>query len=75
MSAMNRPIDIEWTSVTWEGNRRAHLRIWRRLSVRERLEAVEAMAEVAARLACAGRKRYSLSKTAKQETEGQRPPD
>ena len=45
--------DIDWSLTTWEGARREQLRRWLRLSVRERLEAVDRMgrtAEVLARL-------------------------
>lgn len=44
---------IDWSLTTWEGNRRAQLRQWRKLSLRERLEALEAMNETAAALAAA----------------------
>jgi hypothetical protein len=38
---------IDWSLGTWEGNRRAQLRSWRRLSLRERLEALDDMNELA----------------------------
>lgn len=38
-----------WTETTWEGNRRAQLRRALELTLRERLQAVEDMAEVAQR--------------------------
>lgn len=45
------PIPDEiWEQTTWEGNRRAQLRHALTLTLRERLQAVEGMAEVAQRL-------------------------
>lgn len=38
-----------WAETTWDGNRRAQLRRALELTVRERLQAVEDMAEVAQR--------------------------
>jgi hypothetical protein len=38
-----------WDSCTWDGARREQLRRWGKLSLREKLKAVEAMGEVAAR--------------------------
>ena len=43
--------DIDWNLTTWEGSRREQLRRWRMLSVRERLQAIEEMAELARALA------------------------
>ncbi|MGH8612212.1 MAG: hypothetical protein ACREYF_09275 [Gammaproteobacteria bacterium] len=43
--------DIDWSLTSWEGSRRAQLRLWLALTVRERLQAIEEMAEVAARIA------------------------
>ena len=40
-----------WESTTWEGSRRAQLRAALALTVRERLQAVEELAELARRLA------------------------
>lgn len=40
---------IDWSLTTWEGSRRAQLRRARTLTLRERMEAVEGMAEVARR--------------------------
>ena len=40
----------EWESATWQGARRAQIREYLKLTIRERLEAVAAMGEVAARL-------------------------
>ncbi len=42
---------IDWSKTTWEGSRREQLRRWRALSLRERLLAVEEMAELSQRLA------------------------
>lgn len=39
-----------WDAATWEGARRAQLRRALRLSVRERLEALESLAETSRRL-------------------------
>jgi hypothetical protein len=38
-----------WESCTWEGARREQLLRWGKLSLREKLKAVEEMGEVAAR--------------------------
>jgi hypothetical protein len=43
--------DIDWALTTWEGARREQLRRWLRLSVRERLEAVDRMGRTAEELA------------------------
>ncbi len=45
MDKPNAPID--WSLTTWEGSRRAQLRRWCALTLRERLQAVEEMADVA----------------------------
>ena len=37
---------IDWSLVTWEGSRRPQLRAWCKLSLRERLEALDAMGDV-----------------------------
>lgn len=42
---------IDWSLTTWEGSRREQLRRWCKLSVRERLLAVEEMADFARHLA------------------------
>jgi len=39
-----------WRSGTWDGARLEQLRRWRKLSLRKKLEAVEAMGELANRL-------------------------
>lgn len=41
--------DIDWSLTTWEGSRRAQLRHALRLTLRERMEAVEGLADVARR--------------------------
>lgn len=41
------PDDIDWSLTTWEGNRRAQLRHALTLTVRERLQALDAMSELA----------------------------
>ncbi len=41
---------VDWTLLTWEGNRRQQHRDFAALSFREKMEAVEAMAAVAERL-------------------------
>ena len=43
--------DIDWSLTTWEGSRRAQLRQWLSLSVRERLQAIEELADLEVRLA------------------------
>ncbi len=45
----NQIPDELWAETTWEGNRRAQLRRALELTLRERLQAVEDMAEVAQR--------------------------
>jgi len=51
MSPMNRAVDAGWETATWEGSRRAQLRAALSLTVRERLQALEDLAELARRLA------------------------
>ncbi len=48
---MNRPVEAGWETATWEGSRRAQLRAALALTVRERLQALEDLAELAERLA------------------------
>jgi hypothetical protein len=48
---MNRAIEAGWETATWEGSRRAKLRIALTLTVRERLQALEDLAVLAQRLA------------------------
>jgi hypothetical protein len=40
-----------WESCTWTGARREQFRRWSKLSLRKKLQAVEAMGEIAARFA------------------------
>lgn len=42
--------DIDWSLTTWEGSRQAQLRHALTLTLRERMEAVEGLADVARRL-------------------------
>jgi len=42
----NSDTDIDWSKTTWEGSRREQLRQWRKLKLRDRLLAVEEMAEL-----------------------------
>lgn len=46
----DRPDDPTWTAATWEGARRAMLRRALCLTVRERLEALDALARTSERL-------------------------
>lgn len=39
--------EIDWSVTTWEGSRREQLRRWRALTVRQRLEALDDMTELA----------------------------
>ena len=48
---MSREADVGWETATWEGSRRAQLRAALALTVRERLEALEALAGLSQRLA------------------------
>ena len=48
---MNRAAEAGWETATWEGSRRAQLRAALALTVRERLQALEELAELAQRLA------------------------
>ncbi len=54
---MNQIPEHLWKLTTWEGSRREQLRRWRALTLREKLQAVEDMAELAAKLAAARVKR------------------
>lgn len=40
---------IDWSLTTWEGSRREQLRRWRKLTLRQKLEALEEMDELAER--------------------------
>ena len=48
---MNRAVEPGWETATWEGSRRAQLRATLALTVRERLQALQELAELAERLA------------------------
>ncbi|HEY6241137.1 MAG TPA: hypothetical protein VIW78_09885 [Burkholderiales bacterium] len=48
---MNRPVESAWENATWEGSRRAQIRAALALTVRERLQALEELVELAGRLA------------------------
>lgn len=41
------PDEIDWSLTSWDGSRRAQLRRWRALSLRQRLLALEEMTEIA----------------------------
>lgn len=41
----NDDSNVDWSKTTWEGSRSEQLRQWRKLSLRERLRAVEEVAE------------------------------
>lgn len=41
------PDSIDWSLTSWEGSRRAQLRRWRTLSLRQKLLALEEMTEIA----------------------------
>ena len=43
---MNRKVDDAWNLATWEGSRRAQLRVARQMTVRERLEALDEMGKL-----------------------------
>lgn len=60
---MESPTEEGWESVTWEGNRRAQLRQALRLTLRERLQAVEDMCELSERFAEMRRRRTSANET------------
>jgi hypothetical protein len=38
--------DVDWSKTIWEGSRREQLRRWRKLRLREKLLAVEEMADL-----------------------------
>ncbi len=48
---MSGNVDGRWETATWEGSRRAQLRSALALTVRERMQALEALTELAQRLA------------------------
>ena len=60
---MNRAVESGWETATWEGSRRAQLRAALALTVRERLQALEELAELAQRLATMPRTPGPIKKT------------
>ena len=44
---MNDPVDDAWKLCTWEGNRRSQIRYGMSLTLRQRMQAVEEMADLA----------------------------
>lgn len=46
MVTNNPNAEIDWTVTTWEGSRRAQLRNWCELTLRERLQALEEMTDI-----------------------------
>jgi CRISPR-associated protein Csx17 len=42
---------IDWSKTTFEGSRREQLRRWRELSLRQRLEALDRLSDLAGRFA------------------------
>lgn len=48
---MSLNADTGWETATWEGSRRAQMRSALQMTVRERLQALEELAELARRLA------------------------
>ena len=46
MATSKLDTEIDWGATTWEGSRRAQLRGWCALTLRERLEALEGMADI-----------------------------
>ena len=51
----------DWSNATWEGSRRAQLRVALALSVRERLLAMQALGELSGQLAAMPRMPASLA--------------
>ena len=47
---MNDQAEIDWTLTTWEGSRRAQIRQALAMTFRERMEAMEGLADVARRI-------------------------
>ena len=62
---MNRAAEAGWETVTWEGSRRAQLRAALALTVRERLQALEDLAELAQRLVAMPRTQGQSRETTK----------
>jgi len=53
---MNDTPQADWSNATWEGSRRAQLRVALALSVRERLLAMQELGELSEKLALMPRK-------------------
>lgn len=67
--------DAAWETGTWEGSRRAQLRATLTMTVRERLEALEDLAELARRLAAMPRTEAPITKPDRDgPTKGQKVP-
>lgn len=47
MSKEQKNQSADWNAATWEGHRRQQLQLWSRLSLRQKLEALEEMTELA----------------------------
>ena len=60
---MSTDDDIDWSLTTWVGARREQVRRWLRLSVRERLEAVDRMGRTAEMLQRIGSRTRSDSQS------------
>lgn len=62
----NTDTDIDWSKTTWDGSRREQLRRWRKATLRERLLAVEEMADLSRHFAevRAQRRSSNLQETA-----------
>ncbi len=59
---MNRAVEVGWETATWEGSRHAQLRAALALTVRERLQALQELAELAERLAAMPREQGQNTK-------------
>ena len=62
-TVVKRAVDAGWETATWEGSRRAQLRAVLALTVRERFQALEYLAELAQRLATMPRRQGPVGKT------------
>lgn len=63
------PID-PWEAATWEGARRARIRRALKLTVRERLEVLESLAETSRRLVEIGRSARAREEASRGDSEG-----
>lgn len=59
--------DPDWSSATWEGSRRAQLRAALALTVRERLQALEALSDLSDRIGAATGRRAGSGPAAAHE--------